>query len=168
MIKVSINITYLSNLTLLQYFITLSLASGNLSHLRSNAVCCCNSIITGFHHEHFSVLLRKGKDCYAFYIFINVTHFVLQSMQDPHGHPWVNAGFHPWQKRDFQKHSTPSLSSRRTLIQLHYFSASYAATHQLFLLHWRVGSLQLLWHTCSHSPRDYGQLPDNWVIDLFS
>jgi hypothetical protein len=28
----------------------------------SNAVGCCNSIITVFHHEHFSVLLRKGKD----------------------------------------------------------------------------------------------------------
>ncbi|XP_046646304.1 uncharacterized protein LOC124336509 [Daphnia pulicaria] len=34
-------------------------ASGNLPHLRSNAVCCCNSIIISFCHEHFSVLLRK-------------------------------------------------------------------------------------------------------------
>ncbi|XP_046456588.1 uncharacterized protein LOC124203785 [Daphnia pulex] len=34
-------------------------ASGNLPHLRSNAVGCCNLIIAGFHHEHFSVLLRK-------------------------------------------------------------------------------------------------------------
>jgi hypothetical protein len=29
------------------------------------------------------------------------------------------------------------------------------------LLHSQVGSLQLL---CSHSPRDYGQVPDNWLI----
>ncbi|XP_046462577.1 uncharacterized protein LOC124208741 [Daphnia pulex] len=34
----------------------------------------------------------------------------------------------PWQKRDFHQRSAPALSSRRTLIQLHYFSASYAAT----------------------------------------
>jgi hypothetical protein len=45
-------------------------ASGNLSHLRSNVVGCCNSIITVFHHEHFGVLLRKGKYWYAFLIFI--------------------------------------------------------------------------------------------------
>ncbi|XP_046651071.1 uncharacterized protein LOC124342144 [Daphnia pulicaria] len=40
--------------------------------------------------------------------------------------------------------SAPSLSSR--LIQLHCFSASYAASPatQLFVLHWRVGSLPLL------------------------
>jgi hypothetical protein len=60
--------------------------------------------------------------------------------------------------------SAPSLSSR--LIQLHCFSASYAASPatQLFLLHWRVGSLPLLWHTYSHSPRDYRQVPHNWLI----
>jgi hypothetical protein len=98
---------------------------------------------------------------FNFYIFINVIHFFLQSTQDHHGHPWANAGFCPWQKREF--HHAPSLSSRRTLIQLHCFSASYAAK-QLFLLHWRVESLQLLWHTCNHSPRDYGQVPDNWLI----
>ncbi|XP_046647264.1 uncharacterized protein LOC124337207 [Daphnia pulicaria] len=34
-------------------------ASGNLSQPRSNAVGCCNSIITVFHRQHFSVLLRK-------------------------------------------------------------------------------------------------------------
>jgi hypothetical protein len=55
-------------------------------------------------------------------------HIFLQSSKDPHEHPWANAGF----VNDIRGTSTnvltaPSLSSRRTLIQLHYFSASYAA-----------------------------------------
>jgi hypothetical protein len=58
----------------------------------------------------------------------------------------TNVLLHPYSRRTLP-----------TLTQLHCFSAS-------LLLHWRVSSLQLLWHTCSHSQRDYGQVPDNWLI----
>ncbi|EFX62067.1 hypothetical protein DAPPUDRAFT_337495 [Daphnia pulex] len=109
---------------LLHYFITLSLASGNVSHMRSNAVGCCSSIITVFHHEHFSVLLTKEHS---------------RSPQTSLIQCWILSFT---ESRDFHQRSAPSSSSR--LIQLYCFSASYAASPatQLFLLHWRA--LQLL------------------------
>ncbi|XP_046457023.1 uncharacterized protein LOC124204058 [Daphnia pulex] len=52
-------------------------ASGNLSHLRSNA-----AIITGFHHEHFSVLLGKARK-----IHTDILESMLDIVLDRRGTP---------------------------------------------------------------------------------
>jgi hypothetical protein len=79
MIKVSINTTYHHTTAILHdTFFSIRKFISTCEVMLSVAV---NSILRFFHHKHFSVLLRKGKDlicfyCFIhFYIFINVKHF---------------------------------------------------------------------------------------------
>ncbi len=54
------------------------------------------------------------------------TQFLHEIVWSYHGNPWTNAaGFCPLQKSDFHQRSAPSLSSRRPLIQLHFFVCCY-------------------------------------------
>lgn len=94
------------------------------------------------------------------------TQFLHEIVWSYHGDPWANAaGFCPWQKSDFHQRSAPSLSSRRPLIQLHFFVCCYTTclTFTYELDHFS-GRFRPLWHTCSHSPRDLAQVPNNWLI----
>ncbi len=73
----------------------------------------------------------------------------------------------PWQKRDF--HQRPSLTSRHPPPSSSSLSSSFTASkHNFFtsLATWRVsGPLHDRFRPlCSHSPRDYTQVPSNWLI----
>jgi hypothetical protein len=75
MIKVRMNTTSHHTIAILTYihtyFMKLSLASGNLSqHVSAEHGLPWIPFLQFFHHERFSVLLRKGKDWYALFIFI--------------------------------------------------------------------------------------------------
>ena len=105
-------------------------------------------------------------------IYINVTQFFLHSTEDPHGHPWANAGFvhdrrgtstnvllHPY-LQDVRSSSFTTSVLLMLLTCYTTFLASLASW--IHFTSWIT--LQLLWHTYSRSPRDYGQVPDNWLI----
>jgi hypothetical protein len=135
-----------------------------------------NSIFFGFVIMNFSVcFLEKVKICFPhFYIFINVKHFFfffLQSTQFLCGIVWSWDGDSEILESTLvfvhDQRSAPSLSSRRKLIQLLLHRFVHKNTIWLTsLTSWNtsvvglVASVPLL-HTCSHSPRDYAQVPDN-------
>jgi hypothetical protein len=118
------------------------------------------SIIITFFHATMSLMTEKLPSRHS----VNLQRNFVRSW---HGHPWANAWFCPWQKRDFHQRSAPSLSSRRTLIQvlLHSFFHKNK-TFLTSLTSWKtsvVTSVALL-HTCIHSPWDYAQIPDNLLV----
>jgi hypothetical protein len=103
------------------------------------------------------VLLRKGKDWYVLFIFIFSLMwyiFLYRARKIP-----------IYEKSDFHQRSTPSLSSRHTLIWLPslccYTICPYFTDE---LLDHFSDRFRPLWHTCSHSPLEYTQVPDNWII----
>ncbi len=104
---------------------------------------------------------------FNFYIFINVTIFFYRACKIPtaHRHPWANAGFCPWEQRDFHQRSAPSLSSR---VKTHPASVLLMLLVLLNNFSCFTGELDHFsccdTPECSHSPRDYGQVPDNWFI----
>jgi hypothetical protein len=114
-----------------------------------------------FHHENFSVLLRKGKDWYVLFIFIFSLMWYI-CFYRAHKIPI-------YEKSDFTNvllHLHPYLQDARSS----GFRPSYTAA-QAVSVHWRDELLdhfsdrfRPLWHTCSNSPLDYAQVPDNWII----
>jgi hypothetical protein len=83
--------------------------------------------------------------------FQSTTQFLHGIVRSWHGDPWANAGFCPWQKRDFHQHSDAYLHDVRCFlcftVELNHFSVRFRP----------------LWNTCSHSPRDYAQVTNNWL-----
>ena len=65
---------------------------------------------------------------------------------------WTSAGFCPWQKKDFYQRSGPYLHHVRCFLcfigELNHFSVRFRP----------------LWHPCHHSPWDYAQVPNIWLI----
>jgi hypothetical protein len=121
-------------------------------------VGCCECHFYCFYIMNISVrFLEKVKIdmFYSFLYFINVIHFFVQSSQDPH--LWVE-----WLPPTFYSILIFAWSS--------HLASVLMLLHNLSLLHWRVildhfsDRFRPLWHTCNHSPRDYGQVPDNWLI----
>jgi hypothetical protein len=153
---------------LLQYFITLSLASGNLSQLSSNAVGCCNSNITVFHREHFIVLLRNGKDWYAF-SFLYFQYLIFFFFTEHARSPWTSLSqcwICPWQKRDSHQRS-----------ELHPYlqdSSSFTASVLLMLLvllqNFSCFTGELDHFSCCDTPAvtHHGIMARYRKIDLFS
>jgi hypothetical protein len=74
-----------------------------------------------------------------------------------HGDPWANAALFPWQKSDLHQRSAPSLSSWRNA----HLASLLMLMHNLSCF---TDEYRPLWHNCSYSPRDYAQVPDNWLV----
>ncbi len=147
-----------ATIPLQKMFMTLSLPSEIYLNTRSNAVGCCECHFYWFFIMNISVwFLEKVKIdmFYSFLYFDCDTLFFYRARNIP-----------IFEKSDFHhQRSTLSLSSRHTLIWLP--SLCCYTIYPYFtdeLLDHFSDRFRPLWHPCSHSPLDYAQVPDNWLI----
>jgi hypothetical protein len=116
---------------------------------------CCEFHFYGFFIMNISVcFLEKVKIdmLYSFLYFNLCKTFFLQSTQFLYGYVWSWHG-------DSCANADLCPSSFTALYELLHNLSYFTDELDHFSVRFRP-----LWHTCNHSPRDYAQVPNNWLI----